>query len=311
MHEFKVNDLITLKLEENETHIYVAGKRFRQCKKIIFEIPIENITELKELKSIDELIDKQENRSEDLSGIITPEAEFWGHCSNIQIWVENEYETKLLHRELAFPLLLRLTDAGDLKAKSVIKKEILKRFEKNYFPVIFYLLVEDYPKYVFSEEEQSNILLNLNLNLKDKIITSLKKDIKTREKDSYAILILKILITRYNDLEAKKILKKTYINILRTESKTEFNYLLEEDAFYYMFNEKDLQKLVHNSSLLVKTMKNEKKIRDLYHSILQNLNSEKRVKLYEKLLVMVNYREDEEKIKDVIYENLFYIKGGY
>lgn len=165
MHEFKVNDLITLKLEENKTHIYVAGKKFRQCKKIILELPIENITEFKELKSIDELIDKQENPSEDLSSIITPEAEFWGHCSNIQVWAEYEYDTKLLHRELAFPLLFRLTNAGDLKAKSAIKKEILKRFEKNYLPVIFYLLVEDYPKYVFTEEEQSNILLNLNINL--------------------------------------------------------------------------------------------------------------------------------------------------
>ena len=123
MHEFKVNDLITLKLEENETHIYIEGKRFRQCKKIILEIPIENITELKELKSIDELVDKQENFSENLKDVITPEAEFWGHCSNIQVWVENNYQTKLLHRELAFPLLIELTNAGDQKAKFFKKIE--------------------------------------------------------------------------------------------------------------------------------------------------------------------------------------------
>jgi len=36
---------------------------------------------------------------------ITPEEEFWGHCSNLQTWVEHNYDTNILDDNLAFPLL--------------------------------------------------------------------------------------------------------------------------------------------------------------------------------------------------------------
>ena len=55
----------------------------------------------------------------DFSNTITPEQEFWGHRSNIQAWVECEYDTRLLHSNLSFPLLKALSDAGDPKAKAI------------------------------------------------------------------------------------------------------------------------------------------------------------------------------------------------
>ena len=65
MKEFKVNEFITLKLEEEiideeeglketRTNIYVKREKFRQCSFLLIEIPLEETTSLKEICSIDE-----------------------------------------------------------------------------------------------------------------------------------------------------------------------------------------------------------------------------------------------------------------
>ncbi len=41
LQEFKVNDFITLKLEGNNTVIYVDGKEFNHCKYLLLKIPID------------------------------------------------------------------------------------------------------------------------------------------------------------------------------------------------------------------------------------------------------------------------------
>ena len=121
MKNFRINEYITLKLEEEiideeegiketRTNIYVNGERFRQCSFLLIEIPIEKMTSLKDIDSIDEAEGRlntslEENNNNPFEYKIPPETEFWGHCSNIQAWVENNYNTRLLHRYLAFPLL--------------------------------------------------------------------------------------------------------------------------------------------------------------------------------------------------------------
>ena len=80
--EFKVNEYITLKLERNNTNIYVDGELFQQCKYLAFNIPLESIQEFDEIKSIDEM--EEIDRSSTYNTLdIRPEEEFWGHCSNI------------------------------------------------------------------------------------------------------------------------------------------------------------------------------------------------------------------------------------
>lgn len=116
MLEFRVHELITLKLEEDKTVIYVAGEKFRQCNKLILEIPVKNTTDFDEILSIDEVVEEQWSEVVRMKYTIPPEEEFWGHCSNLQTWVEHDYDTRLLHRELAFPLLKKLVALGDLKA---------------------------------------------------------------------------------------------------------------------------------------------------------------------------------------------------
>lgn len=157
MKEFKVNKYITLKLEGNKINIYVIGKKFSQCKFLLLEIPIDEITSLDEIQSIDEAVDHLDSSLElrtnsqgDLQMFdnVLPEVEFWGHCSNLQVWVENNYNTCLLHSNLAFPLLKRLTEVGDPIAKKVFGEEIAKRIMSKHPPTIAFLAQEGYIDYL-------------------------------------------------------------------------------------------------------------------------------------------------------------------
>jgi len=175
MHEFKVNDYITLKLESDKTIIYVAGERFRQCKQLILNISITEITELDEIKSIDEAIEKLGKEMEGITHNIPPEAEFWGHCSNLQVWYENNYDTKLLHSNLAFPLLKKLVDAGDPIARRIFKEEIIKRLGNGYPSVVEYLITEGFLDSVNREE----LLINVIIPEEAEVISELERITKS------------------------------------------------------------------------------------------------------------------------------------
>ena len=99
MIEFKVNDYISLRFEEEKTVIYVDGKKFRQCINLLLEIPVDDIRELDQIDSIDEAAEilYKSTEDEDFPMIIPAKVEFWGHCSNLQVWSENNYDTRILH----------------------------------------------------------------------------------------------------------------------------------------------------------------------------------------------------------------------
>ena len=132
--EFIVNEFLSLKLEEDITMIYVAEEPFIQCKFLLLEIPTQTMTSLDDMKSIDEAaqeLDRSLEPEDEFTRVdkIPPETEFWGHCSNLQAWYENDYNTSLLHSNLAFPLLKKLTEAGDLLARKVFKDEVASRYD--------------------------------------------------------------------------------------------------------------------------------------------------------------------------------------
>lgn len=153
--EFKVNEYITLKLESGESFIYIKGEKFLQCIRLVLNIGAKDITIYDQIDSIDEVADVYKRKTIEQNKIfqglsvkpdsnqnhdITPEQEFWGHCSNLQTWVENDYDTRSLHSNLAFPLLKKLSEEGDPIAKEVFKKEIIKRFKSGYPAVVRVLL---------------------------------------------------------------------------------------------------------------------------------------------------------------------------
>ena len=141
MQEFKANRYVTLKLEDGKNNIYVNDEFFNQCKFLLLNIPIKKIELFNEVKSVDEAAEKLDHSLERIKPNniqIPPGVEFWGHCSNIQVWMENDYNTRLLHSNLAFPLLKKLVNMGDPKANKVFKEEIAKRIESGYLPTINY-----------------------------------------------------------------------------------------------------------------------------------------------------------------------------
>jgi hypothetical protein len=155
LDSFEINEFITLKLEGGKTQIYINGNLFRQCVTLFLEIPVSDNKSYFDLHSIDDFV--EERRKYGMRMIenytpLSPEEEFWGHCSNLQAWVENDYDTRLLRSNLAFPLLKKLTEVGDKKAKRVYKEEIAKRFIHGNFTTRLYLIEENYLKELTQEQ---------------------------------------------------------------------------------------------------------------------------------------------------------------
>ncbi|TFF89528.1 MAG: leucine-rich repeat domain-containing protein [Promethearchaeota archaeon] len=130
--EFQINELITLRLREGKTRIYVGGEEFIQCKYLFIVDPEKTIGE--EVDSIDRAAAILDNQLENVEEFtpedvgISPEEMFWGHCSNLQAWVEYGYDSRLLHSNLAFPLLKELARRGDSHARKIFREEVVKRF---------------------------------------------------------------------------------------------------------------------------------------------------------------------------------------
>ena len=116
--DFKLNDFLTLKLEEGKTRIYVKGEKFEYyCRPFLVSLPTDKVDMYKEAESLEDVKDIFTDmlRSEDLSleqyeeevnNKIDAKTEFWAHCSNLQAWVDNKYDTSIMMSNLAFPILL-------------------------------------------------------------------------------------------------------------------------------------------------------------------------------------------------------------
>ena len=150
MKEFHINKYLTLRLENDSTVIYINDKKIIQCKYLLLNTNNEKDEKIPP-HSNDIPIDSQIedlNHSQELDSnndsIIPPEVEFWAHCSNLQVWYENHYDTHVLHANLAFPLLKKLSKVGDKKAKEILKQEIIKRFRSGNLNVMTFLVKEGF-----------------------------------------------------------------------------------------------------------------------------------------------------------------------
>ncbi len=181
--EFQINRYLTLKLENKITNIYVLGKVFAQCKFLLLNIPIDKVSEFDNIESIDEAAERLDHKLEFHSKSkinISPETEFWGHCSNLQAWVEYYYNPRLLHSNLAFPLLRRLTDVEDPIAKKVFKHEVLLRFESFNPSTQQFLIKNGYLEYFDKQEKEEIFKLILDekiwINLGNSYLKAKKMD---------------------------------------------------------------------------------------------------------------------------------------
>ncbi|KKL68152.1 hypothetical protein LCGC14_2127850 [marine sediment metagenome] len=173
MSEFIVNRFLSLKLEYGETNIYINERKIDQCKYLLLdkishsEIP----NFLESFESVDEATVNADHSLENTPDLIPPETEFWAHCSNLQVWAENNYDTRLLHMSIAFSLLKELAEAGDVVAKRAFKEEIAKRLGSGYPSVVDFLILEHFDDNLSHEElitsvlvpEEAEIILELEI----------------------------------------------------------------------------------------------------------------------------------------------------
>jgi small GTP-binding protein len=158
--EFKINEYLELRLENGKSNIYVGGRLFNNCKYLLLNLTNADPNNLINIDSVDQATENLDRSMErEHKHHISPETEFWGHCSNLQAWYENNYDTRLLHRNLAFPLLKALVDVGDKLAKREFKQEIARRIESGYPSVVMFLVNQGYLDYL-TEEEVDTILRN-------------------------------------------------------------------------------------------------------------------------------------------------------
>jgi len=147
--KFKLNDFLTVRFESDKTIIYVKNKPFSICKYLLMNVPSSEVNDYESIDQASEFYSKQlekEITPEDVG--LSPEEEFKGHCSNLQVWVENNYDTCLLHKNLAFPLLFKLVSVGDLVAKEAIIPEIVERFKSRATAVQIFLVQRGYLVFV-------------------------------------------------------------------------------------------------------------------------------------------------------------------
>lgn len=223
--EFKINELITLKLESNETFIYINNKKFIQCLRLMVNIPFEDIKIVEDITCIDEFTHHYGEYKHDIKNGLSITEEFRGHCSNIQAWVENDYNTRILQSNLSFPLLKALTEARDPIAQKRFKEEIARRFQGDYLPVIKYLLEEHYLNYLTSEELDT-LFDNFNL----------EKILKLDSRHSLSILLK--LYVESGILKFIKIIKERMLQILSENPKTIPRFILR-GGFLALLNDEE------------------------------------------------------------------------
>ena len=171
MREFKVNNLISLRLIDGKTVLFVNGQEFKQCKMLLLNVLVES-EEVGALNFIDKIAEnldfRMENKREFIN--VTEEEEFMGHCSNLQVWAENLYDTELLHKSLAFPLLKALSENGDRFAKQRFAEEIIRRYKYGNKAVRSFLIEEGYLSGSSSEDIIDGILIPREAAFLEKIM---------------------------------------------------------------------------------------------------------------------------------------------
>ncbi|MFX0075707.1 MAG: hypothetical protein ACFE96_09705 [Candidatus Hermodarchaeota archaeon] len=306
MREYKINEFLSLKLEEGRTHIYVNGNKFIQCKRLAINIPNQDVPMYDNIDSIDEAADLYQKYlyqnkiiigelpliERDHVHDITPEQEFWGHCSNIQTWYEYNYDTRLLHSNLAFYLLKALVDAGDPDAIRVFKKEITERFESGHLNTIIYILKTRLIDYFNLEEKKQLIHRNFP------VILEYIEKISEHNPNIFPYIFRERLLDYLTPEEKRQLLLLNYpvvlkyiqdISRLRYYSKN-VQYIFDEILFDCLSPEEIKQLIHHHFPIILKDIE---KIWKHYPNMFLYLFEEKLLKYLseaeKRFLIQQNY----------------------
>jgi hypothetical protein len=181
---YVLNEYLKIKYENGQTNIYIKDGYFRQCTYLLINIAKDEVEDFDEIVSIDDVENKLSHELHGVSNIkrkeknygIDPKQEFIAHCSNMQAWVENDYNTQILHRTIAFPLLKKLVQVGDPKAKKAYKEELAYRLEANELNVVIFFIENGYLKDL-DRDELEIIIDNMKPGVSKVIIQEYAKNL--------------------------------------------------------------------------------------------------------------------------------------
>lgn len=118
-----INQHLEVGIENGVVRAFVDGKSIVQCMYLVADIELGTKMAL-ETDSIDDLQAKTPFQHAPVASL---EEQLQAHASNIQAWAENDYNPRILHSNIAFPLLKALAEAGDEKAARVAATEVDER----------------------------------------------------------------------------------------------------------------------------------------------------------------------------------------
>lgn len=197
LQDFVVNEFISLKLDGRITEIYVNDERFNQCKYLLISIPISEIEEWDYYDSMDEIIKAtKKGVGERHAKGLTPEEAFWGHCSNLQAWVDSGYNYRVLDTRLSIPIIL------------LILKGLLKKKDKKGFSKFFLEVVNSLDDYVINSRQ--NVYTYGKFNFLSKIVLRTKDRYFTDEEITGSI-ILKYVYDKFFEANIKRKKRQKYL----------------------------------------------------------------------------------------------------
>lgn len=184
--EFQVNEFISLKLVFSKILIYICDELFLTCQKVALSLAPSKFKEYSDFDDIDEIIDFYQSKYDPKGEVmITPEEEFWAHSSNMQAWVDNNYNTCILSKNLSFPILAELSKRKIPYYKILFKEELITRIRDGGIKTLLYFINENYLRYLSEEDlfsgllsvEEADILRRIsNLNPYQYTLTTNLKD---------------------------------------------------------------------------------------------------------------------------------------
>lgn len=173
MREFAIKDekdniILTVRLINGESRIFVKEEEILTCRFVPLSIPDNELPKLEHIESINDVIDHFDHSLEgdyenedilskwNLTSSELAELDFFVNCSNLEAWVENDFDTRLLDYRLSFPLLEKIGKQGNLRAQMRFKEKIYHRFTSGKTQVKHYLM-EAFPWY-FTQPELNSLL---------------------------------------------------------------------------------------------------------------------------------------------------------
>lgn len=128
-------ELFSVNLIKNKSVIFIAGREFMTCHFVPLAIPIKIFPKLKHIDSINDVIDNLDHSFERtppkwIHGEKVGELDFFVNCSNLQVWVEHDFDTRLLDYRLSFPLLKALGKIN-IRARMRYREELIERYKAS------------------------------------------------------------------------------------------------------------------------------------------------------------------------------------